>query len=351
MGGAAKPRLILLDGMRGIAAVLVVLHHGARAFRGSPLFARGYLAVDFFFLLSGFVLAGAFEARMRSGSLKPLSFLFRRWARLWPMAALGAVLGAISVVPGIDDWREAILPLLAALALVPDLAGAAPLFPVDGPLWSMLFELIANLFHGAALARVRDETLLLFVGLLGASCALAVAHFGTIDFGHQGRSFAYGFLRVGFSYSLGVFLSRKFDSLPKRTSCAGLLCLLVLPASIIAVAVLPLATGAGNLLLVMGVFPALVWFAARGSSPGWSAPVLEFMGAVSFPLYAVHVPILSLIRFLVWPLPTGSTWTIQLAGLAASLAAASTLSRTRLARGLALPVGTTGGASLAAAAA
>ena len=89
-----KPHYDILDGLRGIAALTVVWFHIFEAFATSHLDQRinhGYLAVDFFFILSGFVIGYAYDDRWKKMTVT--EFLKRRLIRLHPMVVIGAVIG------------------------------------------------------------------------------------------------------------------------------------------------------------------------------------------------------------------------------------------------------------------
>lgn len=100
----SKPHYAILDGLRGVAALTVIWYHVFEGFATSPLdqkFNHGYLAVDFFFILSGFVVGYAYDdrwaGRRAGGGMRMRDFLKRRIVRLHPMVVLGSVLGAVCV--------------------------------------------------------------------------------------------------------------------------------------------------------------------------------------------------------------------------------------------------------------
>ena len=151
-----KPHYDLLDGLRGVAAVLVVWYHIFEAFATSPIdqrFNHGYLAVDFFFILSGFVIGYAYDDRWKV--MKTKDFFKRRLIRLHPMVVLGAVLGAITFyIQGSEKWdgtpvsmSMVMLAMLMGLFLIPAVPGTGPevrgngeMYPLNGPSWSLFFE-------------------------------------------------------------------------------------------------------------------------------------------------------------------------------------------------------------------
>ena len=105
-----KPHYALLDGLRGVAALLVVWYHifeGYQFAGGKPtidFINHGYLAVDFFFVLSGFVIGYAYDDRWGK-SLNTGKFFVRRLIRLHPMVIMGALIGTISfALTGLERW-------------------------------------------------------------------------------------------------------------------------------------------------------------------------------------------------------------------------------------------------------
>ena len=158
-----KPHYDLLDGLRGVAALMVIFYHVFEAFATSPIdqqFNHGYLAVDFFFILSGFVIGYAYNDRWKTMTTK--DFIKRRLIRLHPMVVLGAVLGVIAFcIQGCEKWdgthvsiSMVMLALLINLFLIPAVPGSGPeirgngeMFPLNGPSWSLFFEYIGNILY------------------------------------------------------------------------------------------------------------------------------------------------------------------------------------------------------------
>src|SRR6202790_2270034 len=106
-----KPHYPILDGLRGTAAIMVVIYHLFEAYFpvvGHHPTPHGYLAVDFFFLLSGFVVGYAYDDRWGRMGLR--GFLARRLIRLHPMVILGSVIGAIAFYFG----QSEMFPLIAS---------------------------------------------------------------------------------------------------------------------------------------------------------------------------------------------------------------------------------------------
>lgn len=296
-------RLALLDGLRGVAAIAVVLHHEPAYFGSRGNFPRAYLAVDFFFMLSGFVLTLAYEPRLRSG-LKSADFMRQRMVRLWPVLAVGIVMGGSGALAANPSVRPLVL-LGLSLLLVPVLKGYGAIYQLDGPQWSVSFELIANYVHALWLYRLSNRALIAFAGV----CALILAWqgwiWGGLASGDVVNNWWGGFARVGFSYTIGVWFGRKYQVgrgqwLVGR--CWGLAALPV-PVILMTAPLWPLSNFAGDCLAVFLLLPSALWIAANVSAPPIAQPMLGWLGRLSYPIYAIHVPVVMLTAAKIHGLP------------------------------------------------
>lgn len=293
---AHAARLPLLDGLRGIAALFVMLYHAQMVFAVSGPFSRGYLFVDFFFLLSGFVLTLSAEARMKAG-WSTIGFLRARILRIWPMAAVGTLAGAIGLaLSGSDDGLTG--PVVLGLLMIPALFGNRELFPLNGPQWSLFLELLGNLMHGLLLRRLSDPFLALFVLFCGAVLIVTVTHFGSNTLGPYSFNWWWALPRLGFSYALGILLARRWTKARHNAGRRWWLALAAPGALILLLDRLPLTVPAGDLLIVLAAFPALFWLAATSVTPPVAVRWLTRLGSISFPLYAIHLPVLMLVAAL-----------------------------------------------------
>ena len=288
---SAKPtenRLPGLDALRGIAAVCVMVMHLSAMYTGVvQRMAPAYLAVDFFFLLSGFVMARTYEDRLRAGRIDTLTFLAMRYRRLWPVMVIGALLSLPFVVRDSQSWEVAAEVSLPNLFLLPTFA-APEIFPLNVPAWSIFFELLANLGHAAVVQRLSKHMLAVMVAVFAAALLLAAWHFGTLDLGARKVTMIGGLVRVCFAYGLGVLLWRLHgDRAP--IPVPPLLALVAMPVLFTAATRWGFAGWGFDLAFVLFGCPLILWGGLRMRGFGRLAGMA---GALSFPLYAVHYPLL-----------------------------------------------------------
>ncbi|MFC0590833.1 acyltransferase family protein [Novosphingobium aquiterrae] len=280
-------RLHGLDTLRGIAAIMVAAYHAELIVGGQRLFAHGYLAVDFFFALSGFVMARTYEGRFPSA----LAFGAMRMRRFAPVMACGSLFGFVALLAPAGLPMASFLALLSLL-YIPWPRGDDGLFPGNPPQWSILFELVANVLHAAVLQRLGVRTVL----ALALACAVLLLAFAAAP---DDPPFA--LFRTLMSYCLGIALYRLRRRLPRLPYLAAPL---VLVGGVAAADLSPVLAWA---FLFVAVPTSLISGLTGTRARPW-------LGALSFPLYAVHYPVLMLSR----QFGLGS-----LAGLVAALGAAA----------------------------
>ena len=313
-----KPHYARHDALRGVAALIVIVYHVFECFTWTPL-PRGYLAVDFFFVLSGFVIGYAYDDRWGHG-LSTWNFFRRRLVRLHPMVVMGTAIGAVCFVlqgsvrwdGSAVGWEVVLVAMLLGMLLLPLPVGAAPdvrgngeLFPLNGPHWSLFFEYLGNVCYALLLRRLPTRWLAAVCGLAGAALAWIAVGDGYLGVGWtmaEGGLWT-GFVRMLFPYSVGMLMARLSPSIRAGHSSLVTRHLSFLAASLacVLVAVLPLffgecpswLNGLYDFLCVAIVFPAIVWFMTRqGASRGGRWQTL--LGDLSYPLYAVHYPLMYL---------------------------------------------------------
>lgn len=292
-------RYLLLDAMRGVAALAVVWGHILASWNRPQIAGALYgLAVDFFFILSGFVVAHAYGERMKR-DMSPLEFCTVRAIRLYPLLVVGAVLGVIAMFityggePGYTPANILGSGLLAALGLPSYLIAVNALaFPINGPAWSLFFELAVNFVYGF-IARFLTINRLAVITLLAAG---AVAWFGVrngdIGWGWQKFGMQEGVARVAYGFFAGVLL---YQVRPKFTSkpWLGYLLLAALAVSLFEPVLVDVWW---QLALAFLFLPALVWFGSSVSEDRFIGRAGAFLGAMSYPIYILHWPFVDVTR-------------------------------------------------------
>ena len=316
---AARPhtRLSQLDGLRGIAAIVIMLYHSDMVFRTHTPFVRGYLLVDLFFLLSGFVLAVSTEQKLNAG-IGAVDFTRQRFVRLWPLVAVGAGVAAVrSLVLGSQPLDLA-LTLALDLVMIPSLAGAGPFYRLNGPQWTLFYELLANFLHALLLRRVPTRWLPLIAAVFGVALIYTVRQHGADTMGVNAPTWKTWWMalpRVGWSYVLGVWLGRIYKG-GFRTPALPWPVALALPvAGVMLVPSLPLRMATGDLLFVVPFLPLAMWCVALCRPPQAVMRPLEWLGTFSLPLYCVHLTVLVSMSELFGRAPA-----VKLAAIAAALA-------------------------------
>ena len=347
---SAKPHYALLDGLRGVAAILVLFYHIFEGFAfaeatngvGNGIITtlnHAHIAVDFFFILSGFVISYAYDNRW--GQMSVGQFFKRRLIRLHPMLVMGAVLGfAAFAFVGFERWDGTTAPtswvmiaLLLTMFMIPavpgvpyEVRGNGEMFPLNGPAWSLFFEYIGNILYALFIHRLSTKMLGVLTIVLGVLHAWFfvgdVSGYGMMGVGWtiDEVNFWGGLLRMLFPFTLGMLLARTFR--PKKVKGAFWVCSLVL----IALFSVPYieSEGAVNLnclyefACVAFIFPVLVWLGACGSTTEGSKAthrINKALGDLSYPLYIVHYPIMYL--FYAWLIKNehyslGATWPVVL---------------------------------------
>ena len=315
-----KPHYLTLDALRGVAAIMVVAFHIMETHMAlgggsskDTLLNHTYLAVDFFFLLSGFVLGYAYDDR--KDSLSVGAFLRRRLIRLQPMVVVGGLLGAavfwFHCAPGVGwggilatpVWKWALVALLGCL-LIPvgkglDIRGWGEMFPLNAVSWSLFYEYIGNLAYVLLIRRLPTRLLGALVGILAATMLgwLLLGPSGDVLQGWvlEPRHVAVASLRLFLSFGVGLWMARVLRPCPVRVPFP------LLAAALVALFAVPRlggettlwANGLYEAFCLLVAFPLIVWLGSgcHAESP-CEARVGAFLGDLSYPLYITHFPIL-----------------------------------------------------------
>ena len=319
-----KPHYELLDGLRGVAAILVLFYHIFEGFSFAEVtngdgdgiirvLNHGHIAVDFFFILSGFVISYAYDDRWKK--MSTWQFFKRRLIRLHPMLVMGAIIGTMAFAfVGFEKWDGTTAPMgwvmtamLLTIFMIPavpgvpyEVRGNGEMFPLNGPAWSLFFEYIGNILYALIIRRLSTRMLAILTVISGCLHAwFFVGNISGYDMVGVGWTidevnFWGGLVRMLFPFTIGMLLARTFK--PRKIKGAFWICSIML----ITLFSVPYIPSAGNISInslyevvcIATIFPFIVWVGACGISSGKTAKINRQLGEISYPLYIVHYPIM-----------------------------------------------------------
>jgi peptidoglycan/LPS O-acetylase OafA/YrhL len=295
---ASDDRFVTLDGMRGLAAVIVALAHIGELL-GFGILPHAHLAVDFFFVLSGFVIGHAYDQRLVT-SMNPLQFLERRLIRLHPLIVLATAISAVTLIVGgsgaSGPGMAAILgAFLAGCLLIPIHPLSSPwAFPLNGPAWSLFAEYWVNILFAFTAPWLTQRRLR---GVIALSFGMLLALFGIAGNVWNlwlSSSITLSLFRVMYPFFVGLFLSRVFRSSRHDLPAVSPL------VSVSILAAILLSPGIGfevlfDFAMIAIAFPLLVIASARDRANPMERDFLLLGGRLSYPIYTLHFPLMLLL--------------------------------------------------------
>jgi peptidoglycan/LPS O-acetylase OafA/YrhL len=290
-----KQHFEILDGLRGVAAIAVVIFHFMEIVYSDyskNFIGHGFLAVDFFFCLSGFVIGYAYDDRI--GKMGILEFLKSRIIRLHPLVISGSVLGLLGFFldpfgghPELVSTGRVILLFVSSVFLIPCPTMTERyfnLFSFNAPAWSLFWEYIANIFYAFILYRVSRNYLLLLTGFAAAVLCFIGYRAGNLMGGWSGGTFWDGCARISYSFLAGLLVYRSNWIIKNKLGFAGLSVLLFLAF------IMPFTKW--NWLTepaaVLFYFPLLIALGAGANLSQGLKKLCVFSGKISYPLYMSH---------------------------------------------------------------
>ncbi len=310
----SKNHYKILDGLRGVAAIIVVAFHVFETHSTShqdQIINHGYLSVDFFYVLSGFVIGYAYDDRW--GKMTLAGFFKRRLIRLHPMVIMGMIVGAIGFYfqacnywPTISQtpaWKM-LFVMLIGFTLIPvplsmDIRGWHEMHPLNGPGWSLFFEYIANILYAVFVRKFSNTALSILVILSGiALIHLAVTSTnGDIIGGWsvEPEQLRIGISRLMYPFFAGLLLSRINRLSPIKYSflLSSMLVIIFLSIPRIGGTTHLWMNGLYDSLCVILIFPLIVFIGANGEIKGkYTSKLCKFLGDISYPIYITHYPII-----------------------------------------------------------
>jgi peptidoglycan/LPS O-acetylase OafA/YrhL len=263
-------------------------------------FHHGHLAVDFFFMLSGFVVGHAYDRRWGRMSLS--GFFARRLVRLHPLLLLGAAIGAVTYLgeigmQGLPFWPSRFIENLVLIALCLPARGLPGHFgmthALNQPTWSLTQEYAANVAYALVGRRLGRGALTLLVAVFAvAELGMALVH-GDVDTGWAWYNVVWTPVRTAFPFAAGLLLQRSGVRFNARVGWVGLSLVLV---AAFAAPLFPVlggvrTNGLFEAALIIGAFPLIIAAGAASEPRGISARVCRISGEVSYPLYITHAPL------------------------------------------------------------
>ena len=333
---ASKPRYEILDGLRGVAAVLVVIFHLLETYSGGQahqIINHGYLAVDFFFVLSGFVIGYAYDDRW--DKMTTWGFFKRRLVRLQPMVIMGTIVGAcfylfgqgdgFPLIGNVEGWKV-LLAFVMGCLMIPcgagmDIRGWGEMNSFNGPNWSLTWEYVGNILYAFVFRRL-PKIGLAILAAAAAFCTLDLCLdwnvFGLLTEGHAGHRYTViggwsltaeqvyiGLTRLLYPFLIGLLISRVGKFIKVKNGFWWCSLILAVLFSI------PCVGGADNILngvynatCILVLMPLVVMMGAGSQIKGEkSAKVCNFLGEISYPLYITHYPLMYMQMNWAWSHP------------------------------------------------
>lgn len=305
-----KKRYEALDGLRGIAALMVIFYHYSLpffdpigVFSDNFFVKTSYAFVDLFFVLSGFVIAANYLQRV--ATLKDFKrYLIKRFARLYPLllftVLIYMVLKGYALYAGFSfdtpnyGWSDYFIDVIEPLSFL----NSTPLISIQAgmnpPSWSISAEMIAYLLFGLVIFLFQGKRFPFFL-LITASIVFMLLK-GRFMFASD-----FGFVRGTLGFSLGVLA---YDLVSRniafRSTLHEWLFLLLLP--VIFYLINRSDTELANLLLCPLYFYGIVVFSKEQGtlSKLLKARILQYLGKISYSVYLMHFIVLWCFYQLVW---------------------------------------------------
>jgi peptidoglycan/LPS O-acetylase OafA/YrhL len=308
-------RLVGLDALRGMAALFVTLLHLDGLYEVPSYFEHADLMVDFFFMLSGYIMARTYEGRLGHG-LDAVHFFNLRFRRLWPPLAVGVAIGAALRLGTGYPMLDVVILLMFGLLLLPNQVLAYDPFDLNPPQWSVTLELVANVLHASFLWRVGLRALL-GVALLSG---LIMWFWPTGFRDHPNLSFWLVTARVLLPYCIGIAIWRLLGDRPRLPFAVAFL---GLPAIMMGCWLIWPDGDMTYYVPIVAFLLPVVLIAGLGCHVGGRiGQVAAFAGALSFPLYAVHHPTIKIVQ-----LAGGPQWLALLVSLIVSMIVSALLEK------------------------
>jgi peptidoglycan/LPS O-acetylase OafA/YrhL len=256
--------------------------------------AHAHLAVDFFFCLSGFVIAYAYDHKLKELGLS--LFLKLRLIRLHPLVIIGSIIGLLVFVcdPFSNLYRayadRTPLMFITSCLMIPyPLVHERyfNLFHLNPPAWSLFWEYIANLVYALVLVRLRHKAMWGLLVIAAVAICYESFHAGYLGVGWGGDNITGGGIRVAYSFLAGILVYRSSWIIKSRF---GFLSIAILLVAAFLIPFSEKTNAVVDILIVLFYFPFLIALGAGAQLKNRYSKICNWSGEISYPLYMIHYP-------------------------------------------------------------
>lgn len=299
---AQPSQMVLIHGLRGMAAIVVMIYHFSELTINRKFFESGYLAVDLFFVMSGLVLTRAYLHRFKGGMLK-WDFIIRRAVRLYPIILVGAFITGVGVLinhlldynpPSLSKSFASILLMSFSIPTPPPISpNSGLLFPLNSVYWSLFLEVIGSIAFAFVITESRLRNLILFCSASAAIVFFLALENGNLDVGATYQTLFAGAFRFSFSFAIGMLIGRIAPT-RRMSSYSKTATLLILTAALLFFSPAPEVRWLYDFGVVTLLWPLIVWSASQIDPPQMIQGPFNWSGEVSYALYAIHIPLIGI---------------------------------------------------------
>ncbi len=288
-------RYVYLDGIRGIAALFVLTRHTPSFW--DMTFFRSYLAVDVFFLLSGFVIANAYQKKMEKGELSISQFALIRLIRFYPLFLFSLLISTVnySLHPMDVPILNVILTILLTIFFIPSMLINQTLFSLNSPYWSLFFELIANALYAVTRPFLTTKNLLLVIMASGLLVVQSAHYNNDLNIGFTWGLMPVigGFARAIYGIFLGILIQNNLHHIQTTPRPALAISMVVLTFTLPSLGIYNFIFDVFALLFI---FPTSIMLAIT-TEENYFSNIFMWLGMASYPLYVLHLPVSGIIDY------------------------------------------------------